>query len=260
MKNWRGKLWKQSQILFYCSAKLLWTMTAARKLKDTYSLEGKKYLSSVLKSRGITLQTKLHIVKAMVFQVVIHVCDSWTTKNAECWRTDAFELWWWRRLLRVPWIARRSNQSILKEISPWIFTGRIDAKAEAPTLWPPGVTSQLIGKDSDAEKDWRQEKKGTTEDGMVGWHHQHVGREFERALAVGDGQGRLACCSPCCHKELVMTEWLNWTELTLTEREVWVFVSISSFWCLHLMLEQFWKWNTTTGLCSPPMTQGSVVV
>ena len=115
MKNWRGKLWKQSQILFYCSAKLLWTMTAARKLKDTYSLEGKKYLSSVLKSRGITLQTKLHIVKAMVFQVVMYGCKSWILKKVEHGRIDAFKVWCSRRLLRVSWTAR--SHSISKEIN-----------------------------------------------------------------------------------------------------------------------------------------------
>ena len=93
-------------------------MTAAMKLKDTYFLEGMKYLSSVLKSRDITLPTKVCIVKAMVFPVVMYGCESWTINKAEHLRIDAFELWCWRRLLRVPWTARRSNQSILKEITP----------------------------------------------------------------------------------------------------------------------------------------------
>ena len=94
--------------------------TTAMKLKDAYSLEGKAMtkLDSILKSRDITLPTKVCIVKAMVFPVVMFGCDSWTIKKAECQRIDAFELWCWRRLLRVPWIARRSNLSILKEISP----------------------------------------------------------------------------------------------------------------------------------------------
>ena len=89
------------------------------KLKDAYSLEGKLWpsLDSLLKSRDITLSTKVRLVKAMVFPVVMYGCDSWTIKKAECWRIDAFELWCWRRLLRVPWTARRSDQSILKEIS-----------------------------------------------------------------------------------------------------------------------------------------------
>ena len=95
-------------------------VTVAMKLKDTYSLEKKVMtnLNSILKSRDITLSTKVYLVKAMVFLVVIYGCESWTIKNAECQRIDAFELWCWRRLLRIPWMARRSNQSILKEISP----------------------------------------------------------------------------------------------------------------------------------------------
>ena len=94
-------------------------VTAAMKLKDAYSLEGKlTNLDSIFKSRDITLPTKVHLVKAMVFPVVMYGCESWTVKKAECRRVNAFELWYWRRLLRVPWTARRSNQSFLKEISP----------------------------------------------------------------------------------------------------------------------------------------------
>ena len=92
-------------------------------------------LDSILKSRDITLPTKVHLVKAMVFPAVMYGCESWTVKKAECRRIDASELWCWRRLLRVPWTARRSNQSVLKEISPE-FTGRTDAEAETPILWP----------------------------------------------------------------------------------------------------------------------------
>ena len=97
-------------------------VTAAMKLKDAYSLEGKLMtnLDSILKSRDITLTTKVRLVKAMVFPVVMYGCESWTVKKAEHRKIDAFELWCWRRLLRVPWTARRSSQSILKEISPGI--------------------------------------------------------------------------------------------------------------------------------------------
>ena len=114
-------------------------------------------LDSILKSRDITLPTKVHLVKAMVFPVVMYGCESWNVKKAERRRIDAFELWSWRRLLRVPWTARRSNQSILKEISPgcsckiqpvhskgdqsWVFFGRNDAKAETPVLRPPHAKS-----------------------------------------------------------------------------------------------------------------------
>ena len=94
-------------------------------------------LESILKSRDVTLPTKVRLVKAMVFPVVVYGCESWTMKKAECRRINAFEVWCWRRLLRVPWTARRSNQSILKEISPEYSIGRTDAGAETPTLWPP---------------------------------------------------------------------------------------------------------------------------
>ena len=111
-----GKQWKQWQTLFWGAPKPLHMVTEALKFKDASSLEEKP--DSVLKSRDITLPTKVHIIKAMVFPVVMYGCESSTIKKAECQRIDAFELWCWRRLLRVPWTARRSNQSILKEISP----------------------------------------------------------------------------------------------------------------------------------------------
>ena len=109
---------KHCQTLFWGAPKSLQMVTAAMKLKDAYSLEGMTNLDSILKSRDITLPTKVRLVKAMVFPVVMYGCDSWTVKKAECRRIHAFELWCWRRLLRVPWTARRSNWSILKEISP----------------------------------------------------------------------------------------------------------------------------------------------
>ena len=128
-------------------------------------------LDSIFKSRDITLPTKVDLVKAMVFPVVMYGCESWTVKKAERWRINAFELWCWRRLLRVPWTARRSNQSILKEIQPvhsegdqpWDIFGRNDAKAETPVLWLPHANSWLIVKDFDAGRDWGQEEKKTTE-------------------------------------------------------------------------------------------------
>ena len=115
-----GKQWKQWETLFSWAPESLQMVTAAMKLKDTCSL-GKKAmtnLDSILKSRDITLPTKVHLVKAMGFPVVMYGCKNWTIKKVECRRIDAFELWCWIRLLRVPWPARRSNESILKEISP----------------------------------------------------------------------------------------------------------------------------------------------
>ena len=109
-----------------------------------HSLLGRKVMSnldSIFKSRDITLPTKVHLVNAVVLSVVMYGCESWIVKKAEHQRIDVFELWCWRRLLRVPWTARRSNQSILKEINPGIFFGRNDAKAETPVLWPPHAKS-----------------------------------------------------------------------------------------------------------------------
>ena len=143
----------------------------------------------------------------MVFPVVVFECESWTVKKAKHWRIDAFELWCWRRLLRVCWAARRSNQSILKEISPEYSLERTDAKALV--LCPSGAKSWFTGKDPDAAKDGRQEEKGALENEMVGWYHQLNGHEFEQTWEKGEGQGDLLGCSPWGHKESDMTEWLN---------------------------------------------------
>ena len=116
-----GKQWKQCQTLFFGGSKITADGDCSHEIKRHLFL-GRKVminLDSILKSRDITLPTKVHLVKAMVFPVAMYGCESWTVKKAECRRIDAFELWFWRRLLRVPWTARRSNQSILKEISPW---------------------------------------------------------------------------------------------------------------------------------------------
>ena len=121
----------------------------------------------------------------------------------------ASELWCWRRLLRVPWTARRSNQSILKEISPEYSLKGLMLKLKLQYFGHLMRRTESLEK-TDAGKDWRQEEKGTTEDEMVGWHHRLNGHEFEQALRVGDGQGSLASYSPWCRKELDTTEWLNW--------------------------------------------------
>ena len=139
--------------------------------------------------------------------------ESWTIKKAECQRMDAFDLWCWRRLLRVSWTTRRSNQSILKEISPecslegLMLMLKLKLQYFGHLMW----RTDSVGKDPAAGKDWRQEK-GMTEDEMVGWHHRLNGHEFEQALGVGDGQGSLACCCPWGLKESDMSERLNWTE------------------------------------------------
>ena len=175
------------------------------------------YTSTV--SRDITLSTKVHLVKAMVFPVVMCGCESWTIKKAEHQRIDAFELWCWRRLLTVPWTTRRANQSILKEISSGCSLEELMLKLK-PILWPPDVKSWLTGKDPDARKDWEQEEKGTTEDKMFGRHHRLNGYGFGWTPGVGDGQGGLVCCSPWGCKESDMTEQLNWTERLVSELAV----------------------------------------
>ena len=162
-------------------------------------------LDSILKRRGITLSTKVHLVKAMVFPVVMYGCESWTIKKAEH-QIDAFELWCWRRLLRVPWTARRSNQSILKEISPECSLEGLMLKLKLQYFGHLMAKSWLIWKDPDARKDWWWEEKGTTENEMAGWHHQLNGHEFEWTPGDGDGQGDLACCSSWGRKESDTTE------------------------------------------------------
>ena len=147
-------------------------------------------LDSILKSRDITLPTKVHLFKAMVFPVVMYGCESWTIKKAELRRIDAFELWRWRRLLRVPWTARRSNQFILKEISPGRSLEGLMLKLKLQSFGHLMWRTDSLEK-TDSGKDWRREEKGTTEDEMVGWHHRLDGNEFEQAPGVGDGQGSL---------------------------------------------------------------------
>ena len=135
-------------------------------------------LDSIFKSRDITLPTKVRLVKVMVFPVVMYRCESWTVKKAERRRIDAFELWCWRRLLRVPWTARRSNQSILKEISPGCSLERMMLKLKLQYFGHLMPRVDSLEK-TDAGRDWRQEEKGMTEDEMAGWHHQLNGCEFE---------------------------------------------------------------------------------
>ena len=127
-------------------------------------------LDSIFKSRDITLPTKVRLVEAMVSPVVMYGCKSWTVKKAECRRIDAFELWCWRRLLRVPQTVRRSNQSILKEISPGCSLERLMLKLKLQYFGHLLRRVDSLEK-TDAGRDWEQVEKGTTEDEMAGWHH-----------------------------------------------------------------------------------------
>ena len=210
MANWWRKTNGNSDRLYFLGLQnhcRWWLQTWNKKM---LFLERKAMtdLDSILKSRDITLPTKAHIIKPTVFLVVIYRCKSWTTKKAECWRTDVFELWCWRRLLRVPWTAKEIKPVNPKENQHWIFIGRTNAEAEAPILWPPNVKSWFIGKDPDAGKYWRQEEKGVTEDKIDGWHHWLNGHEFEQTPR-DSGQGSLVCCSPWGRKKSDMNEQLN---------------------------------------------------
>ena len=161
-------------------------VTAAMRLKDACSLEENlTNLDSALKSRDIALLTKVPIVNAMVFPVVMYGCESWTIKKTEPWRTDAFELWCWRRLPRVPWTAG-SNLSILKEIS-WILIGRTDAEAEAPILWPADSLETTLMLRAGGEEGSR---------GWDSWLVPPIQGEREQSPGEGEARGSLGRCGP----------------------------------------------------------------
>ena len=169
-------------------------------------------LDSIFKSRDITLSTKVHLVKAMIFPVVMYGCESWTIKKAECRRIDAFELWCWRRLLGVPWTARRSNQTILKETSPGCSLEGLMLRLKLQYFGHLMRRVDSLEK-TDAGRNWGQEEKGLTEDKMAGWHHRLEAHVSGWTPGVGDGQGGLVCCDSWGRKESDTTERLNWTEL-----------------------------------------------
>ena len=207
-----GKQWKQCQTLFFwgaaysdCSHEVKRHLLLGRKVMTN--------LHSILKSRDITLLTKVRLVKAMVFPVVMYGCVSWTVKKAERWKIYAFELWCWRKLLRVPWTARRSKQSILKKI------GRTDAESETPILLPPHAKSWLVGKDPEAQSDWGWRRRGWQRIRWLDGITDTVGmslsklwdfvmdREAWRAVIHGITKSR--------------TGLSNWTELNWTVRNCW---------------------------------------
>ena len=165
-------------------------------------------IDSILKNRDITLPTKVHLVKPMVFPVVMYGCKSWTIKKAEHRRIDAFELWCQRRLLKVPWTARRSNQSILKEISPECSLEGLMLKLKLQYFGHLMRRADLLEKTLMLRKIEGRRRKGR-QDEMVGWHHQLNGHGCGWILGVGDGQEGLACFNSWGHKESDMTEQLN---------------------------------------------------
>ena len=166
-------------------------------------------LESILRNRDISLPTKVCLVKAMVFPIVMYGCESWTIRKAEHWKIDAFELWCRRRLLRVPWTARRPNESILKEISPEYSLEGLMLKLKLQyfghLMWRTDSLERtlMLRKIEGRRRSGRQ--KMSWLDGIT----DSIRHEFEQAPGVGDGQGSLVCCSPWGHKELDTAEWLN---------------------------------------------------
>ena len=195
------------------------------------------------------MHIKVCIVKAMVFPVVMCGCESWTMKKAECRRIDAFELWCWRRLLRLPWTERKSNQSIRKEISPEYSLERLTLKLKLQYFGYLMRRANSLEKTLMLDKIEGKRKRGW-QDEMVGWHHQLNGHEFEQTLGNGEEQGSLACCGPWGFKELYITEQLNSnnkqkliaiitdkdldlnseTHCRFSKFHMWYFSKLSSFW------------------------------
>ena len=164
---------------------------------------------SILKSRDITLSTKIHLVKAMVFPVVMYGCERWTIKKAERWRIDAFELWCWRRFLRVPWTARRSNQSILKEISPEQSSEELILKLELQYFGHLMRRTDLLEKTPMLGKSEGGRKRGRWRMRWLDGITNSMDMSLSKLLELVMGQGNLACCSPWGRKQFDTTEWLK---------------------------------------------------
>ena len=205
-----GKQWKQWQTFFFLGSRITADGGCSHEIKRCLLLGRKAMtnLDSILKSRDFALPIMVCIVKAGFSSTYVQMWElnhkvGWALKNWCFWAVVL------QKTLERP-LDRKEIKSVnLKGNKSWIFIIRIDAQAEVSALWPPDAKSQFIGKDPDAGKDWRQDRKGMTEDEMVGWHHWLNGQEFDLALGDGEGQGNLACCSPWGRKELDTTEWLN---------------------------------------------------
>ena len=199
-----GKQWKQWEFIFWGS-RITADGVCSHEIKRLLLLRRKTMtkLESILKSRDITLPAKVHLVEAIFFPVVMYGCEIWIIKKTECWRIDHFELWCWRRLLRVPWTARL-NQSILKEINPEYSLEGLMLKQKLQyfghLMWRADSlekTLTLGNIEGRRRRGWQDE--------MVGWHHWLDGHEFEQTLGNDERQGTLACCSPWGCKELDTT-------------------------------------------------------
>ena len=210
------KQWKQWETLFFWAQKSLHMIDCSHEIKRCLLL-GRKVmtnLDSILKSRDITLPTKVHVVKAMVFPVFMYGCESWTIKKAECRRIYAFKLWCWRRLLRVPWTASWGHQS-------WIFIGRTNAEAEAPIFLPPDVKKWLIWKVPDVRKDWGQEKKG----GWDGWMASLTQWTWvsAKSVRVKDREARCAAVHGITESQRSFGDWTaaTWNYMPFSSKGIW---------------------------------------
>ena len=193
-------------------------------------------LDSILKSRDISLPRNVRLVKAMVFQVVMYGCESWTVKKAECWRIDAFELWCWRRLLKSSLDCKAIQPVHSKGDQSWCSLEgmmlKLKLKYFGHLMWR--VDSL---ENTEYGRNWGKEEKGTTEDEMAGWHHWLDGRESEWTPGVSDGQRGLMCCNSWSRKESDTNERLTWTELN------WMVVVFLTFFNLSLNLTVGSSWS-----------------
>ena len=232
--SWKidGETWKQWQTLFSCAPISLWMVTAAMKLKDACSLE--ENLDSILKRRNITLLTNACMVKAMLFPVVMYGCESWSIKTAECQRIDAFELWCRRRLLRVPWTARRSNKSILKEISPEYSMEGLMLKLKLQYF------GHLMQRTGSLDKTLMLGKiEGRRRRGWRGWDGWMASPTWWTWVWVGSRSwwwtGSSDVLQSMGSRRVRLKKPLNWTELwQLDHREGWV----PKNWCFQAVVSE----------------------
>ena len=210
--RWRNN--GNSDRLFSWAPKSLKMVTEAMKLKEACSLEKSydkprewiKKQRHYFADKGLSSQS-YYFSSSHVWMWELDHKESLAPKNW-CFWTMVLE-----KTLQSPLDCKEIKPVHPKGNQSWIFIGKTDTEAETPVLWPPNVKNWRTGKDPDVGKDWKQEEKGPKEDEMVGWHHQLDGQEFEQVPGIVDGQGSLVCYSPWGHKELDMTEWMNWTAL-----------------------------------------------
>ena len=221
-----GKQWKQCQTLFWGGSKITADGDCSHEIKRLLLLGRKIFtnLDSILKSRDITLPTEVCLVKAMVFPVVMYGCESWTTKKAECWRIDTFELRYWRRLLRVPWTARRSNQSVLKEINPEYSLEGLMLKLKLQYFGHLGWRTDSLEKTLMLGMIEGRRRRGWQRLRWLDGITDSMDISLSKLQELLMDREAWHNCSPWGHKQLDMTEWLNWTE-----RSVSYVLSILSF-------------------------------